>query len=129
MAGINHAGNALKLAGFASQARFMALHTADPTDDGLNELSGGFPEYERLPIVWSDPANNRIRAIEVNVFNVPAMVIITHGGYWSEQVGGTFYGSRLLDSPQPFPSQGTYTMRTGFPEEEEISVGSTGDVV
>lgn len=114
MAGLNNAGKALRLAGFAGGVAYVSLHTADPGSGGANEVTGGSPAYARKSIGWAAPASGSVASNTAQVFDVPGGgTTITHGGYWSAPTGGTFYGSRALDSPQTFATQGTYTLASG----------------
>jgi hypothetical protein len=113
MAGIVNAGKHLMLAGFSGTAVHASLHTADPGSDGSSEVSGGSPAYTRESISWASPSSGAVASNSNIVFDVPASTTITHLGYWSASSGGTFYGSRALDTNQTFATQGTYTISSG----------------
>lgn len=55
----NDAKNAM-LDHLASIAKFASLHSADPGDNGANELSGGSPAYERRPVRWAPATSSRV---------------------------------------------------------------------
>lgn len=113
MAGLVNAGKNLMLDGFGTSATYASLHTADPSTNGANEVSGGSPAYTREAIGWAS-ASAGSKSTNTNlVFDVPASTTITHIGYWSAATSGTFYGSRALDTSQTFATQGTYTIASG----------------
>lgn len=113
MAGIVNAGKHLMLAGFSGTAAHASLHTADPGSGGGSEVSGGSPAYARKSISWAAPSSGSVATDANIVFDVPGSTTITHLGYWSASSGGTFYGSRALDTNQTFATQGTYTISSG----------------
>lgn len=105
--------NALLDGGLKAAATFASLHTADPGTTGTNEVSGGSPAYARKSISWGTPSNGAMSTNANIVFDVPASTTIQFLGYWSASTGGTFYGSRALDTNQTFATQGTYTIASG----------------
>ena len=109
MVGLVNAGKHVMLDAFGTNAVFVSLHTADPGTGGTSELTGGAPAYARKAVTWSAAAAGSKAASNTPVFDCPASTI-THLGYWSAVTAGTFYGSRALDSPQTFATQGTYTV-------------------
>ena len=111
MAGLVDAGKNLMLDGFGTGVTFVSLHTADPSTDGSNEVSGG--SYTREGVSWASAASGSISTSASVVFDVPGSTTITHLGYWSASTSGTFYGSRALDTNQTFATAGTYTIATG----------------
>jgi hypothetical protein len=113
MAGLSNSGKNALLTGFAGQAAFASLHTADPGTTGTTEVAGGTPAYARKTITWGTPASGSVTTGGALVFDVPGSTTITHLGYWTAATGGTFLGSRALDASQSFATQGTYTVQTG----------------
>ena len=111
MAGLVAAGKNLMLTGFTGTATYVSLHTADPSTNGANEVTGG--SYARKSAAWGSPSNGSVSNGSNVVFDVPAATTITHIGYWSASTSGTFYGSRALDTNQTFATAGTYTVSTG----------------
>lgn len=111
MAGLSVSGRNAALTDFAARALFVSGHTADPGDTGTSEISGGSPAAARKSVTWNAPANGTMTASNQPVLDVPGLGAgsLTHLGYWTALIGGTFLGSRPLDTPQPFPTQGTYT--------------------
>lgn len=111
MAGLVDAGKHLMLDGLATGVTFVSLHTADPSTDGSNEVSGG--SYTRESAPWATAASGSVTTNANIVFDVPGSTTITHLGYWSASTAGTFYGSRVLDTSQTYATAGTYTIATG----------------
>lgn len=110
MAGLVNAGKHAMLDGFGTSAGFASLHTADPGASGTSEVSGGSPAYARKAITWAAASSGSKANSASLVFDVPAATTITHLGYWTLASGGTYLGSRALDSSQAFSTQGTYTI-------------------
>ena len=111
MAGLVDAGKNLMLDGLATGVTFVSLHTADPSTDGSNEVSGG--SYARKAPSWASAASGSVATDANIVFDVPGSTTITHLGYWSASTSGTFYGSRALDTSQTYATAGTYTIASG----------------
>lgn len=120
MAGLSDSGKNARLSGFTSVAAYVSLHTADPGATGTNEVTGGAPAYARKAVTWAAPASGSVSSNVQVVFDVPGSTTISHLGFWSASSGGTFYGSRALDSSQTFASQGTYTIASGGIVEGEL---------
>lgn len=111
MAGLVAAGKNLMLTGFTGSATYVSLHTADPSTNGANEVTGG--SYSRESAAWGSPADGAVSNGSSIVFDVPGSTTITHLGYWSASTSGTFYGSRALDANQTYATAGTYTISAG----------------
>ncbi len=111
MAGLVAAGKNLMLTGFTGSATYVSLHTADPSTNGANEVTGG--SYSRESAAWGSPSNGAVSNGSSIVFDVPGSTTITHLGYWSASTSGTFYGSRALDANQTYATAGTYTISAG----------------
>lgn len=88
---------------------YASLHTADPGDDGANEVTGGTPAYARKAITMAAASAGAIAATNQPVFDVPGGTTVTHVGFWSAVSGGTFLGSADV-TDETFASQGTYTL-------------------
>jgi len=108
---LSNAGKDALLEGLASVAVYASLHTADPSTTGANELTGG--TYARQLIPWGAASAGALTTDDAIVFDVAADRTITHIGYWSADVSGTFYGGRVLDASQTFATAGTYTVAAG----------------
>lgn len=114
MAGLNNSGkNALLDGGLKATFLYVSLHTSDPGTTGTSEVSGGSPAYARKSVSWGTVSSGSLSSNANVVFDVPASTTINHLGYWSAASGGTFYGSRALDTAQTFATQGTYTINSG----------------
>ena len=114
MTGLNDTGKNMMLeSGIGTAFAYASLHTADPGTGGTSEVTGGSPAYARKALTWATAATHAKASSNAQVFDVPASTTITHLGYWSASSGGTFYGSRALDTDQTFATQGTYTVAIG----------------
>jgi hypothetical protein len=113
MAGLVNAGKHVMLDALGTAAAYASLHTADPSTGGTSEVTGGTPAYARKAITWAAASAGSKASSAGIVFDVPAATSITHMGYWSALVAGTFLGSRPLDVTQIFATQGTYTVPSG----------------
>ena len=111
MAGIVAAGLNAYVTGFTTVAVYASLHTADPGTGGTSEVTGG--SYTREAISWGAASAGTAASSAPIVFDVPGSTTITHLGYWSAVSGGTFYGSRALDTSQTYATDGTYTIASG----------------
>lgn len=89
-----------------------SLHTADPGENGANEVAGGAPAYARKAISFADAdAGASAQNGAAPAFDVPAGTTVTHVGYWSAAVGGTFLGSDPVTN-EVFAAQGVYTLNS-----------------
>ena len=111
MAGLVAAGLNAQVSGLTAVAVFASLHTADPGSNGGSEVTGG--SYTRESISWGAASGGTATSNANIVFDVPGSRTITHLGYWSAASGGTFYGSRALDTSQTYATAGTYTIASG----------------
>lgn len=116
MAGLNDTAKNAMLDQLGTLVGYVSLHTADPGATGTSEVTGGSPAYARKAVTWASAATHSKSSNNTQVFDVPASTTITHLGYWSASSGGTFYGSRPLDTNQTFATQGTYTVASGITE-------------
>jgi len=108
---LNDNGLNAQVGGLTAVAGYASLHTAEPDASGNNEVTGG--SYTREAISWAAASSGTAASDADIVFDVPTSTTITHLGYWSASTGGTFYGSRALDTSQTFSTAGTYTIATG----------------
>jgi len=102
-------GKNLMLNALGAVAVFASLHTADPGDNGANEVSGGSPAYIRKAITWNAAGSGTMGDSNVPVFDVPASTTVAYVGFWSAETVGTFYGSADATN-EVFAAQGTYTL-------------------
>lgn len=111
MAGLVDAGKNALLNGLAASVSYVSLHTADPGLSGSAEVTGG--AYTRETSLWAAAASASVSTSASVVFDVPGSTTINHLGYWSASSGGTFFGSRALDTAQTYATAGTYTIAAG----------------
>jgi hypothetical protein len=104
-------GRNVMLNGFTAAATHVSLHTADPSTNGANEVTGS--PYTRELAGWAAASAGTAVNSGSIVFDVPGSTTIAFLGYWSASTAGTFYGSRALDSSQTFATAGTYTITAG----------------
>ena len=90
-------------------AVFASLHTADPGENGINEVTGGSPAYARKSLTWNAAAAGSMDDSNAPVFDVPASTTVAFVGFWSAVTAGTFYGSADV-TDEVFGAQGTYTL-------------------
>jgi hypothetical protein len=108
---LNDNGLNAQVGGLTAVAAYASLHTAEPDASGSAEVTGG--SYARKAISWAAAAGGTAATDAQIVFDVPTSTTITYLGYWSASSGGTFYGSRALDTSQTFSNSGTYTIASG----------------
>jgi hypothetical protein len=112
---LNDNGRNVQVSGLTAVALYASLHTAEPNASGSAEVTGG--SYTREAISWGAASGGTASNDSAIVFDVPTGTTITYLGYWSAASGGTFYGSRALDTSQTFSSDGTYTIAVGNLDE------------
>jgi hypothetical protein len=112
---LNDNGRNVQVSGLTAVALYASLHTSEPNASGSAELTGG--SYTREAISWGAASGGTASNDLAIVFDVPTGTTITYLGYWSAASGGTFYGSRALDTSQTFSSDGTYTIAVGNLDE------------
>ena len=108
-AGCNLMLDALRGTNPTTPITHASLHTADPGDTGTSETSGGSPAYARQSISFSAAAAKNIDSSNQPVFDVNSGVTITHVGFFSAAVAGTFLASADV-TDETFGAQGTYTL-------------------
>ncbi len=94
----------------ANRALYFSLHAADPGAAGDSELAGGSPAYARKPASWSPAAAGAKNLANSVTFDVPGGATVAFVGTWDSASGGVFQGGAPLGTPQPYSSQGTYTL-------------------
>jgi hypothetical protein len=100
MSGLSSGGEAAVLTPLTTSA-YISLHTADPTDTGVNEVAGG--SYARQgPVSFTSTGNNPTVAANSTAIIFPVASAgwgtIAYFGLWSAASGGTFRGSAALSS-------------------------------
>ena len=84
-----------------------SLHSADPGQNGANEISGGSPAYARKAVTFGAAASGSITQSGTDpVFDVPAGATVAFVGYWA---GAVFVASDAVTS-ETYGGQGTYTL-------------------
>ena len=90
---------------------YVSLHTADPTDAGTSEVTGG--SYARQAASFAS-ASGKVSATNADLTytNMPACTV-THVGIWDNNSGGNllFYGP--LIASQTLASGNTFTIASG----------------
>lgn len=86
----------------------VSAHTADPTDAGLNEVSGG--SYARQSVTYTAATGGAIDSTNTPAIPIPAGTTVTHIGYWSALVGGTMLAFDVLATAETFANEGTLTI-------------------
>src|SRR4051812_10051571 len=91
---------------------YASIHTADPGDNGANEVVGGSPAYARKAVTLA-AASGGVRSVTNQpVFDIPINTTINYVGYWTAAVGGSFVGSAQVLAEGPYLAQGQYTLTT-----------------
>lgn len=100
---LENAGRHAALAGFASAATHISVHSAIPNSSGSNELTGGSPAYARKPVTWDTPSSGSLVNDGALSHNVPAAGTAMCYGFWTALSGGTYLGwAPLNGSPRGF---------------------------
>lgn len=94
----------------AGVATHVSLHTADPGDNGANELTGG--TYARQAATWAVAANGAMTLSGAATFTGLPTGTVTHFGAWSASSGGTYVGSGTTPS-RALVNPDNYTLTTG----------------
>jgi hypothetical protein len=95
------------LAFLASIGGWAALHSDDPGDTGVNELT--VAPYARQPVVWAGATGGVIERSVDPVFSVAAGAVIRYASLWTERTGGSFLGSGPV-ALVTFTNAGLYTL-------------------
>lgn len=98
MAGLSSKGEIAALAPLTTSA-YISLHTSDPTDTGLNEISGG--GYARVgPVVFANSGNNPTVASNSGIVTYqPATApwgTVQYFGIWDAAVAGNYRGAGAI---------------------------------
>lgn len=86
----------------------VSAHTADPTDAGLNEVSGG--TYARQSITYTSASGGAIDSSNIPEVPIPASTTVTHVGYWTAATGGTMVAYDALAISETFNNVGNLTI-------------------
>jgi len=83
-------------------SRFVSLHTADPGNTGINEVTGG--AYVRMAATFANAGSNPTVASNTTAIQYPtataAWGTVTHFGLWSAASGGSFLGYNSVVTPK-----------------------------
>jgi hypothetical protein len=95
---------------------YVSLHTADPTDTGINEVTGG--SYARVgPVAFTSAGANPTVSSNNAILTFPAATLawgtITHFGTWDALNGGNFRGSGALATSKPVNNGDTARFSVG----------------
>ena len=101
-------GKNAMLDALAALATRASLHTADPGQNGANEVTGGSPAYARKAVAWNAADAGNINLNGTAVFDVPASTTVAYVGLWNT-AGTAWYGS-IDVTDEVFANQGTYTL-------------------
>lgn len=101
--------NAMLDNAFPSGSASLSLHSGDPGETGLNELSGGPPAYARKTVtLTAASAGTKTYSTGVVTFDVAAGSTAAYVGVW---ISGTFKGGFKLPSSVFYTAQGTYQLQ------------------
>jgi hypothetical protein len=90
----------------AGVAPYLALHSADPGAAGDNETPAA-----RVAATWPKAADGgRLMILDKLFAGGEPLAPVTHIGLWSDEEGGTFWGSGQLGGDQLFNANGTYNI-------------------
>ena len=103
--------NCLKNTNGAVAAVYASLHTANPGDTGVSELTGGSPAYARKLLAFGTPAAGAMSTSGQVVFDCPAGATVAYVGLWDAVTGGNFlgYGDPV---DEVFVGQGQYVVES-----------------
>lgn len=107
LASTTETNQALATTGWA----YLSLHTASPSTNGANEVSGG--SYARVAVAWGSPSGGSVSNSGALTVNVPASTTVTHVGIWSASTAGTYYIGAALGSSITTTTAGTVTFAVG----------------
>lgn len=90
----------------ADALQWMSLHDADPGPTGANEIA-----VARVATAWAPAGGSGDTETGPHLFTGgPPNGDVTHFGFWSQAVGGTWGGGNPLTGDQQFNSIGEYTV-------------------
>ena len=106
MVGLSSKGETAVLSPLTTTA-YVSLHTADPSDAGSSEVSGG--SYARQgPVTFASSGNNPTVASNSAIVTFPtasaAWGTLTHFGIWDAASAGNFRGSGALTTSKTVAS-------------------------
>lgn len=90
---------------------WVSLHSADPSDTGADEISGG--SYARQSATFNAAASGLVDNVAQEDFADMPAVTITHIGVWSAVTAGTFIAGGALDLAKVIGSGDTVRLAIG----------------
>ena len=94
---------------------YMSLHTADPGENGDNEITG----YTRQVVQFGEASNKQSESETVLEFEDMPGVTVTHAGLWSAEESGDFWwGGELTNAPLEVTAGDTVRVNAGELEVE-----------
>lgn len=98
--------------------KYLALFTADPTDDNVtaNEVTGAW--YTRKSITsWTAPVGSGVSTANSNQITFPvvtgAAVVITHWALYDAATSGNMYASGAFADPKTFNVDDVFVVNAG----------------
>lgn len=86
----------------------VSLHTADPGEDGSNEVVGGSPAYARKAVTVPSAVNGEIHWTGLIVFDIPGGgTTVSYAGFWTASSGGVMKASMPIVD-ESFGAQGIW---------------------
>lgn len=90
---------------------YISLHTANPSTNGANEVTGG--TYGRQQVAFDAAANRATVNTDAETWTLMPSCTITHFGAWTAATNGTFKGGGKLTADQVINAGGTVTLAAG----------------
>ena len=90
---------------------YISLHTANPTDSGTSEVTGG--SYARQSVAFDAASTSHTQNTgAVNFTSMPAATV-THFGIWSASTAGTLWGYGALSASKTCAAGDTLSFAAG----------------
>lgn len=83
-------------------AVWISLHTADPGDNGANEVSGGSYARQNGTAAFAAASGKAVTNTAILLYETLPAVTVTHAGVWTAQTGGTWRWGSALTTPRTF---------------------------
>lgn len=93
---------------FTSKALYVSLHSLPPGDTGASEITA----IPREQLAWTTGGIDGKAVADPVTFDMPAGTEVSHLGFWTASLGGTFIDS--LSCLLSYPSAGTYTVTLNY---------------
>jgi hypothetical protein len=102
---LNNTAKAAALNHLRTLITHVSIHSADPGAAGTANQVG-----TRQAVTWNNATTGNLDNVGTIQFSVTAGTTVHSVGLWSAASGGTFYGARVLPSPEVFGNNGTFTI-------------------